>query len=218
MNVPSVKIARINWKYLIDNALNKELWGKRYTLFDYDGMDIVLYLDSISAKNQSLSFVVVVKVFRNDEEYLDYNYLTVPLGQYNEEAFSNKLHGTIKRTMEELERTMIRDTPYYKMAESTIEEKKEIAEDMANELLDSLNIENYGIRSSYVSDQRSKVSSSELSEVVRQMQYSILTPHFITYGLMTEQDVSKFGNPQTLSNIEEYIKSIVYEDIELDEI
>ena len=50
------------------------------------------------------------------------------------------------------------------------------------------------------------------------MQYSILTPHFITYGLMTEQDVSKFGNPQTLSNIEEYIKSIVYEDIELDEI
>ena len=40
----SNKIVKFDFNFILDNYLNKKLWGKKWTIFEYDKMTVTLEL------------------------------------------------------------------------------------------------------------------------------------------------------------------------------
>ena len=127
-NELSTVVYKPNWKYLIDNCLNKELWGKSWVVYDYDNIKIILLLEKIDVENGSVDFVVRA---RGESKWGYHPRVCLPLSEshFNEVVFNKSLFSALKNKLISLEKDEICNSEMYQYAaELDYEYEKECRE------------------------------------------------------------------------------------------
>ena len=144
----STKVVKVDFKKIIDNSLDKSFWTKRWTLFNYDNIVITMELSDIDITNQQVCLWVrgrhVEDGLRNSK------FIYLPLNQYNETVFRNKLLGAAHDIVEGMEVDLARVTKRYEELKSEMNAEERRTIDELYEHLDSLGVEDDDVREVYV--------------------------------------------------------------------
>lgn len=138
MSELSTKIYKINWKYVFDHALDRQFWKKSWDIFQVDGVKFTLHLVKIAVIDNTIMFKI-----KSNTGYWDYGLfeLSMDPAHFNEEVFNNKVYGTARRLLEDLEENNIKDLPSYEIAKARDEDLEEIAEqELREEICDDLGL------------------------------------------------------------------------------
>ena len=54
-NELSTKLYKLDFKELVNNATNKAYWNKKWEIFNYDGMSVEFFLESINIVHNKLN-------------------------------------------------------------------------------------------------------------------------------------------------------------------
>ena len=155
MSELSTKIYKINWKYVFDHALDRQFWKKSWDIFQVDGVKFTLHLVKIAVSDNTIMFKI-----KSNTGYWDYGLfeLSMDPAHFNEEVFNNKVYGTARRLLMDIEEKSIQDLPSYEMAKDldrALEDasKQELREEICDDLglsEDSLTNAQEDIVSTYV--------------------------------------------------------------------
>lgn len=157
----STKVVRIDFKEIIDNSLDRNYWKKIWNIFEYDGYRITLSLSDIQVEYDNIS----LKVKCTSESMNDYElmYMRLPMGQYNEEVFRNKLLSSAHWTVRTLERTLAEEDPQFALMKQIQTDKVNAHIDQLKAHLDDLGITDEGVREVYIGSE-----VDDFSEVIDQ--------------------------------------------------
>lgn len=208
MSELSTKIYKINWKYVFDHALDRQFWKKSWDIFQVDGVKFTLHLVKIAVSDNTIMFKI-----KSNTGYWDYGLfeLSMDPAHFNEEVFNNKVYGTARRLLEDLEENSIKDLPSYEIAkdrDKALEEiaEKELREEICGDLglsEDSLTNAQENIVTTYVGTRMSEIATNR-SQVISRLRG---IHHRSRYGLLA----------LTLGNEKDYeVWLNLYGDDELD--
>lgn len=152
MNELTNDVYKVNFKDIIANSLNREYWEKTWHLFEYDGYNVTMKLDSIDiTRNQVwLRIDIEYKI----AGYKDYEFTTMrlPLDRYNAEVFKNKLHNNVKRVLRSVERGLARRGDEYHEAAAHDTYVDGLKRDELCEFLDDEGVYNSEVREIYIDE------------------------------------------------------------------
>lgn len=143
-NELSTVIYKINFKYILKNYLNKSLWKKQWTIFDYNNVVIKMQLSSIDIRWNRIDL-------RLSSDYVITS-MDLPLAEdhFNETVFTKELFRKLVSMAETIEEVKIRRLAVYDSAQLLDEALREQREQIANEFLDANKVTNEAIREAYV--------------------------------------------------------------------
>lgn len=149
----SNQVVKINFKYIIDNATKESLWGKTWTIFDYDNFIITLRLDEIKILDGRLLLVLKAKATELDlGSPMHWMSLPIDRAHYNINVFKNSLRRLTHSMINSFERSIARTHDEYKAIR---EKERELDEQYLQELKDYLDAEEVhaeDIRKAYVAN------------------------------------------------------------------
>lgn len=157
----STKIHTIDFKKIMANALKRERWGDKWTLFDGYGVRLVMRVSNINIDNNSIGLHVRMDHQEYDDSYTiklsdTYNSTTYSISMspdhYNHIALINGLVGVVTRLVESGYREFAQQTPEYDDAKRLDQYHSKVAHDAAVDYLDELEIEDDEIREAYIND------------------------------------------------------------------
>lgn len=162
----STQVVKIDFKKILDNALNKEYWGRKWKIFDYDGYYSIIELEDILVRNHIVGLRVTM---RNDDlELYDYEWIRLPMEQYNEVVFRKKLLSEMHTMIRSFERTLAMRKNQY---ETLVDEQNKAIEDYklkVSKHLDELEITDEDVRKVYIKRKvKDKNFNKEISEFIR---------------------------------------------------
>ena len=144
----STKVVKIDFKMIIGNALNKEYWGRKWKIFEYDGYHATIELENILVMDQRINLRVTM-VNKELGRY-DYEWIRLPMDQYNENVFRKKLLSEMHTIVHGFERWFAREKPKHKIL---VEERTKAIEGYRKKLsehLDNLKITDEDVRRVYI--------------------------------------------------------------------
>ena len=191
MSELSTIVYQVNFKYIIDNCLDKKMWHKKWKIFEYDNKSLELYLYSINLSENQLVLVIreVGTLYRSSS-------FSLPLSEdhFNEQVFYQKLFSAIHSVIVASEVNFIKQTESYLAAVQMDEEFRDSLEQRAKERLDVLDIKDTEIRELYIDDYINSKSSSFASGFVDKMKYHYFTPLYYMLCYQFEKLSNKYAN------------------------
>lgn len=147
----TTKVYKVDFKKLIDNALNRIYWGKKWVIFNYDKVKIYMELTSINITDNKLYLGISMesdKLITSSK----FNTITLPLqkSHFNELALKRSLVGNIEKLLKDYEKVILRTYQGYLRSQEYDSLIEEEAERRAKDLLDSEGITNEAIREAYI--------------------------------------------------------------------
>ena len=166
----STRLYKININTILKNYLNKEFWKKQWTVYEYDGLTIKLYIREIDVRDNA----VVLRVTRNGA--LWGSAFSVNIDNHNEVVFAKSLISVIKDQIRQHEYDSIVASEGYGQAVQWDESTDEHNRLKAEMMLDADNITNEDVRYAFVDRYISENRSSHAIEYRNHYEMRIL-PH-----------------------------------------
>lgn len=182
-NELSTKLYKLDFKELVDNATNKAYWNKKWEIFNYDGMSVEFFLESISIVHNKLNGKIRLNgggdCWRNPESLI-----TIPLQEdnFNKTALERELVGRVDSIFLEQGCIDLKKTEEYRDIEILEEEFVDRLKDIAREFLNSNNIYNNDIRDLYICDYISNNEKDYTSDYINEKKYSTYVSHRATFA------------------------------------
>lgn len=226
MNSIDIKTYEIDYSFIINNYLDKELWHKEWTLFVYKNFVFSLSLYSIDTRNDAITFKVSIK----NGSYTNWDLFTFFLQQSNLSILKKQINGCVFNLITWCEEYHIRKEEGYQRileAEST---EEEILEEVATSFLDENNVTNNEIRQVYIENyiDKNKKTDTYLSNYIYNRRYHVLSDLFLIYTKVAD-DKTRYNNvenairrqenyPSIMKEVNEYIELLSSEDEEKEEL
>lgn len=236
--LPTIKVYKIDYDFIVKNYLNPEMWKKTWTLFQYKKFVVTLELSSIECQQEKIWFRIEVKDYDKDRKYFnnwwkntDKN--SVRLTDYslkvNDISFLKRaIETAVLKTIKELEEQYIRSLEEYRDLEENYENEKGILENIAKEFLDNEGVTNEEIREVYID---SYVNNNTKIDILKQKllndyQFTMFTDFYLVFAHSTknpdtiekyEEIASALSNAEGIKQeVEEYLEYMETEDFEND--
>jgi len=187
----SLKVFKFDFDYILDNFLNRKLWDKSWTIFEYDGYIIDVQLYRIDITDARIVLRVSLKGKYNTNSYL---WLPYKKEARNKKVFTNNLLGTCITLIEYAENQKIYGFKSYKDANELTRSHNKLLREIANTFLTENNVTNDTIRSAYIDWYVDDNYLDYSSEVVSARRYKHLTGLYLTLCLY-------FGNRERYERI-----------------
>ena len=196
--LPTLKVYKIDYDFIISNYLDKSLWKKKWNLFVYKDNIFTINLYKIDMENDSIMLKIKYNKRSWDSEYVQY-YID---GRINMSVFMKEINGAIFRLMYNYEQELIKKTPGYQKILDAYQEEKDMLKDIASRYLDSCGITNDDIREPYIDAYVSRNSHTDLqlSSYLGTYAYNYLSEMMMVY-------TKAIGDESRLSTIRNAIKN-----------
>lgn len=184
--LPTLKVYKIDYDFIISNYLDKSLWKKKWNLFVYKDNVFTINLYKINMEDDSIIFKIKYNKRSWDSEYVTY-YID---GRVNMKIFMKEISGAIFRLMYNYERELIMKTPGYQKILDAYQEEKDILKDIAKHYLDANSVTNDEIREVYVDAYVRKNSRTDLQldKYLKTYEYNYLTEMMMVYAKASEDE------------------------------
>lgn len=172
MSELSTIIYQVNFKYIIDNCLDKNMWRKKWKIFEYDNTSLELCLYSINLSDNTLSLTVC----GSGSGYRTSSF-SLPLSEehFNEEVFYQKLFSAIRFVLELSELYLIKGTEIYEEAVQKDDDYEDLLKTKAEKRLDDLGIDDEEVRYIYIKEYVNERESNFASGLINKMRYHYST-------------------------------------------
>ena len=195
--LPTIKIFKVDYSFLIKNYLNPELWKKEWTLFAYKDIECTLQIYSIQTQEEKISFQIKVYTNKLDKNtYNNYcnNYISCSLKIEDLTFLKRQINSCIFNTMVMCEKVFyIRSMEEYQNMEEQKYHERYLLRKYANEFLDEVGVTSDSCREAYIDayvDENEKMYS--LMEDWEDAQvYRHLTGMYLTFLDTLEDDPKK---------------------------
>lgn len=228
--LPTTKIYKLDFKFLIDNALNRKLWGKKWVVFQYDKVTISMRLSSIDIENNKLFLQLSLASYDYTSTNSYRGRVTLPLQEshHNFIAIKKSFVGGVRNLITEYEESIIRRSHGYKRADAFDDSLQDEAERRAISILDDQGITHEDIRDAYIEACRNKAYRGHSSTLLgtykfktRPHYYLMIAAFFYPNNKEAYETATKLVDAESLTpkykdlieGIDEYIKA-VYGDYE----
>jgi len=214
-NQVSTKLFKINWRYLLDNALKPEFWNKTWVIFSVDGVDIQVKLYSINFRHN----IVNLTVTSNKISFWESSTVEIPLSgeHFNTTVFDKKIYSACRSVLRNIEYNDISNTAQYKLLDSM---DQDIKDDMEAKITEEI-MEEFGLSgklSKYQQEAVDRAVSSRIydeytSRAAEYMQELLYSYHKEYYGLLaltlgTEEDYQSWLSAYGTTKVEELIAEL----------
>ena len=190
MNELSTKLYKINFQYIIDNCLDRKLWGKSWLVYDYDNCKINVRLNTIEVERNEIMLRI------SGQSLWDYTYITLPLSKdhFNEKVFYQKVFSAIEYVLQEEERNAIRKMDIYKQAKDLDNDTNIQNEEYAHRYLDTLGVEDNDVRNAFVDAYVRDHESTYGNDVLYRLRYKIQPQRYLMLAHQFEQYAPEKSN------------------------
>ena len=219
----AIKVYDIDYSFIINNYLDKSLWHKEWTLFNYKNIRFTLHLSKIDVVDEAISF----RIHIHAPEYSTWEAVWYYVTQSNIKILKQQIEGTIFRLIEMYEESLIRDEQEYKDIRSMGWEEEDSLREIASNFLDENGVTNNEIREVYIDNYVSNNTRTDtyLNAYKERRKYMVLSDLYLIFTEITKDDtrkgriISKISSLPTffdiLSELEEYIKQLEENDEEI---
>lgn len=222
--VLSMKVEKFNVNEILDNYLNQKFWGKKWTLFEYDGFVATLFMDCIYVDTRRVS--VEIKVEKDGKRKHDWVWFSLDTENQNELVNNRQIYGKVVDLLLEWEESnLIPYTDEYKTALQVEKQHREKIRLLAVDLLDSLGIKHEEVREAYIKETIIQNAEYFTGKVEYNKKYLLIGYVILTYLLYVgyeskynyvKEEIAK-RDKDKLNKIMEQIQELK-EKIENDEI
>ena len=209
--LPTIKVYEVDYSFIIKNYLNRELWDKTWTLFQYKHSTVTLCLNSINTKNKIIYFEV--RLNWSDGKQTDYSYNTVEfqLGVMNVTQLKNIINNCIWSRIIRIEENLIEKSSEYQNIRDGWYNEKARLEEIANDFLDSEGVTHKSIREAYVDTfiDDNDTLWDDLQDYKNQMKFKVLTELYLVFAktIKDEERTKQVANNQII-NIQELLDKV----------
>lgn len=233
-NAVSTKVVKLDLDFILDNFWKPVLWGKTWTIFEYNGYRVTIEIESIYPKYSRVWFYIRLYGQTGKELNTEMFGINFEKGNRNLTAIQNRIDGAVWNVFVAFEKDQIRMRSAYQETLELQRIAKDTYEEKANDFLDELGIENEEVREAYVIAQRGKVDySDKLLKILDEYKYTIMHKELMGFALFADSErllerTEDFGrlNGFKIGAIRKEIKKELesieigdfYETIELDEL
>lgn len=151
--LPTIKVYKMDWNFLIQNYLDKRLWSKDWTLFEYKGFKVSISLYNIYTKNEKIYFEISLSHKEPEENYIvtktkqiDYS-LKIDDVKFLKKKINSAIWDLF--LLGECDWYIHYEERYLELVKLREEERERLA-DIAKEFLDDNDITNENIREAYI--------------------------------------------------------------------
>lgn len=148
--LPTIKVYEVDYKFIISNYLNRELWDKEWTLFQYKNFVFTLSLERINTKSKDIIFKVRLTSDLDIYSNSSCSEITYRIGVTTIEQLKNIIKQCMWNRILSLETNYIQTTDEYDSIKRGWDEQKDILTKIAKDFLDENNVENKEIRNAYI--------------------------------------------------------------------
>ena len=142
----SVHVETFDLKHLVENILNREYWGVKHNVLEYDGFSVTISLYQIDVEDNK--FMLIVRVSKGTLS--DYNFNSLPIDVNNYTHAVSSIKSTIKRTIRNILRMEAKYSDEYSYATDKDGEITQEREDELEIYLDEQEVEDSDIRMAYI--------------------------------------------------------------------
>ena len=176
MNAISTILYRINFQYILDNCLDRNFWKKNWTIFEYDGLKLVLNLRSIDIRRNCVNVGIGPL-----DEYWRVSSFDLPLesDHFNETVFYNKALTSIWNQIERDEQDLNEQTIAYELAQKLDKQNDVDNERIANDYLDKLGIIDEEIRKPYIENYVNQHTTSHSWHTLNKLMFTRRLPCYL---------------------------------------
>lgn len=180
--VLSMKVEKFNVNEILDNYLNQKFWGKKWTLFEYDGFVATLFMDCIYVASRRVS--VEIKVEKDGKWKRGWVWFSLDTENQNELVNNRQIYGKVVDLLLEWEESnLIPYTDEYKIALEVGKQHREKIRLLAVSLLDSLGIKHEEVREAYIKETIIQNAEYFTGDVEYNKKYLLIGYVILTYLL-----------------------------------
>lgn len=198
--LPTIKVYKIDYDFIIKNYLNPEMWKKTWTLFQYKKFVITLELSFIDCQCEKVWFIIRIK---DNDEYARYkdawstNYDKMESKsidyslKINDISFLKRsIISTVFTLINRLEEDRIRTLEDYEDLEERYENERDILTQIAKDFLDDNGVTNEDIRDAYVDTYVSNNTKLDLlkQKLLNNYEYQVLTDLYLVFAHSTKNE------------------------------
>ena len=185
-NELAIKIYEVDYSFIIKNYLDKELWGKTWTLFVYKDYKFTLNLASIDTENNSIVFKIKSNKLNYDwaaDVFCDCEIVIHNLSKSNVNILKRQINGAIFRAIENIERIDICNSEEYRKIEKSKGEEEAYLKNIAEEFLDKEKVKNEDIRSTYINEyvRRNSTIGKKKTDFKTYSHYNVLSDLYLVF-------------------------------------
>lgn len=211
MNVPAIKVWKVDYSFLIKNYLDQRLWDHTWTLFEYGDYVINLHISYIEVASKEIAFYIVIRN-RSLGGHRYGDIVRYHLDNDSIDFFIKRLNGKIFNLIIDCEKDTIRKYDHYQILKKMISDEEDCLTQIAEEFLDNENITNEEIREMYIEnyiDKNSKAVDYEI-EFFMSSRYHYLTDLYLVYLESIKDEIRR---KQVLDALEDNEREEVLEKI-----
>lgn len=187
-----LKVYRMNYEFLIKNYLDRRMWERQWTLFEYKQYKVTMNIWSIMTRTEQISLDIRLH-YTDDNGYSNYKERTISFSLKIEDItfLKRQINSAIFDLIVTVEReTKICKTEYYYNLQEMKCNEKEKLTNIAEEFLDSVNVTNDNLREAYIDayiDEYAKVPKM-ISDYIESRVYQELPDLYLTWLSCLEDD------------------------------
>jgi len=202
MNELSTTIYKLDLDYIIKNYLDKRMWKKVWTLYDYNGVVVRANLYSIEVHNNS----VAIRIKADGGYFWDSTIVSVKLDNSNKETFNQSVFSAIKRCIRQAEENVIKASGIYRQAVELDTENGEENEKEAIEILDREEVVNPDIREAYIGAYQGSKETNNASKILDASIYRFTPNNYLMLAYLMENITPKYSLG-LISEVKQYMAS-----------
>ena len=221
--LPTLKVYKIDYSWIISNYLDKELWDKTWNLFIFKDDVFTLNLYDIDVKNKQIRFEI-----RHNKQSWNYEFVNYPLsGVMSIDILKRQINGAIWSLIEYYDTTLIKNGDDYTSIENSKYDEDEFLRSVAEQFLDDNGVTNKSIREVYIDNYVSSNSTieSKLDDYVTMCKYTFATDIMLVFTKITKDEArfkrvmdaqkNNYRINEILNEVNEYIKDLDIDDKDL---
>jgi hypothetical protein len=216
-NEIALKVYNIDYSFIIKNYLNPKLWKEKWCLFEFEHYTFTIYLQSISTRDESITFYIEAKNPFAKEYYRKTHTRSIDfsLKVDNLKFLKNKINSTIYSLINDIEQQTIKDSSYCNLILDGLNEEKNELTEIAKAFLDENGVSNSEIREVYIDNYVSNNNRvfSHYNAYVSNNKFNYLTPLWVTFANVIK-DKDKIKEIKTFLQDDDKIKAVMKESKE----
>lgn len=180
-------ITKLNWKGIIANSTNRNVWNQKWTIFDYGRFKIEFSMSEIYIRNNQLCCrlsPILYDLDKNNErtestEYSTYDYSTMGINMapenFNEYVLNNSLLSHCLEAIDNVARRKVGNSNQCEIFNNADNENSYNAKKIATEFLDKHDITNEKMRKAYISAYQEQMATHFASEYLEKTYPTLFT-------------------------------------------
>lgn len=213
-NALTLKVYKMNYEFLVKNYLDRKMWEREWTLFEYGPYKVTINIWSIFTRTEQIAFDIKLH-YSDERRRWDYKEKTVnfSLKIDNISFLKRQINSAIYELIKSVERdTKITQTPEYLELEVVRQNETKQLTEIAENFLDKCQVTNSNLRETYIEayvDEYSKIPET-ICDYVQNRMYKELPDLYLTWLFCLEDDPKKESR---IKEVEEALSNERYNEI-----